>query len=1093
MMKKIGYISFLTVLVWGVFYTSSYVQADEPVDSTVPTSGYNNPLSIDAFDLKTLSGTSVTTNLSPNQQYHTEITISDADTVADVQSLAMVLHYVESTPDASFSAAMSTNTTLDTGNFVIFNWERTNTSGAALSDFTIDFNGTQAVSHSGLEWEVIQSTTPAISDASGNTEVSTSYTFELIFKVSKVARVSNNHRWHVGAHIIDGMIDNGSGLVTTTHSALSISSSEPTVPPNNGLNMDWYGEIEIASGETVDWVDANPIQPFTNALTTFSGINYISNGFFDYDVFPSDIWDAGSTLPTGVTYAALVEKEVFELTNQTQELAIKVADENNLAGSVLLKPSRQSNPQEMRIGSEIRTLEAGTSKTIHFWVALSEIFQNANYSGSLTFSIHNNIRPIRDVLTNETYATLSDAEAAGVTHAQILKPHTESVTLNAPMNLDFNGFTLTGDLSIDTAQSGSITLSAVGSIDGNLTIDAPNLTVNNQVDVSGTTTIDAIATTSYISDATHTGGIFIQGPGRIALSGDAEGASLTVNAPEAIALDGQIHSLLITGASANLTVNGTVDSLRNGVTGASVTIDGTVRHLLVDSDMTITLNGTLTAVDAKATLALTRQSGSTLGVLESSGDGRFVITGETASLNVPISDLKAQGEMISFSAAITPTAVSFNGENVLASIVSNAGVYQFTPSSMSQANTLVVEATNYQTLNQSFTPNVFNTNQEHGFNDFNAAIAAANPGDTLLIEATSHQLLEPITIDKSLILEGDIQNPDTVILNAPITGTDRDVIQVIANHVTIQGLTIQGAYDLDSNQDSKNAGILLGGDPYLLVSEPSDATQYSFGWWAKAVSHVAIRYNRITDNSYGIFAFHTQDLLIEHNAIFANTYNGDETTMWNGKGIQIYSSQDMADPSLVQGSSQGLQVTHDVLIQFNTIYDNDLFGIELNHAESYNGGDVGPMDVNVRIISNDIYNNGSANNYPWDSSKDIYRGISANGNERNVIVSNNAIYGHLTSTGDAFTDSSAGVRIARSQDWTLDNNIIEDNTRGIYAYATSSGINVEAGNVIRDNAQGIVFENSSTGTVSSSVTYARNTLTRYIPKGLNPEDFIILE
>lgn len=56
------------------------------------------------------------------------------------------------------------------------------------------------------------------------------------------------------------------------------------------------------------------------------------------------------------------------------------------------------------------------------------------------------------------------------------------------------------------------------------------------------------------------------------------------------------------------------------------------------------------------------------------------------------------------------------------------------------------------------------------------------------------------------------------------------------------------------------------------------------------------------------------------------------------------------------------------------------------------------------------------------------------------MVSSNAIYGHLTSTSDLVTDSSAGIRIRGSQDWTIKNNVIEDNIWEIYTYATSSGI-----------------------------------------------------
>lgn len=1099
MWRKIIYLVPLFIVSMSLFLTGVSLTASDTVDTTVPTSGYNNPLSVDAFAFTEIDGSALSGNLSPNQQYYASIEISDADSLQDVQSLDFVLHYAISDPDASFQNALEAGSTPNTGDYAIFSWQRQNISGAALSDFQINYNGTLAVSHSALEWQITSSTTPAITDSNGNDENSTSFTFELTFKLSKIARFSNDQRWYMGVSIVDGMIDNGSGLSTTTYSALSISQSLPTDPPSSGLDMDWYGEIEIPPGETVDWVDAGPLEPFTNALTTFSAINYISNGYFDYEAYPSDVWDAQETLPTGVTYASLVEKESFEMANQAQELAIKVADTNDINQSVLLKPTQLGLAQEMRIGSETRTSEDGTGKTIHFWVALSEIFQNANYSGSLTFTINNNIQPIRDLATNDTHGSLSEAQAAGVTHAQILRPHSETITLNSPMNIDFNGFTLTGDVTIETNATRAMTLSAIGTIDGNLTINAPNLSVTNHVEVTGTTTIDAIASTSYIATQTHSGGIFMNGPGRLNLSSGASLASVEIDTNQPVILAGDINTVLVTGSSADVTINGRVGSFVSAFTDTAVVVDGTLSHLGVTARTSVVLNGTLSGIDTVALVNLDRKTGSMLGTIESTGNGRYVITGDTTSLEVPISAFKAEGKMISFASPVTPTALSFNGSDVLNSVVSASGIYQFTPSSLSRTNTLVIDAASYLTLTQSFTPNAYNPRTSEGYFDINAAIAEASPGDTLYIEATNHELPAPIVIDKSLILEGDTNQPSAVILNAPTHLTDHDVFQVIASNVTIQGFTIQGARDVSGNANGRrNAGILLGGDVMLLSQKPLGATEFSLNsandWWAKGVSHVAIRHNIITDNSYGIFAFHTQDLLIEHNTIYANAYNGNESETWSGKGVQIYSSQDFADSDLVVNSEAGLHVTHDVLIQNNQIYENELFGIELNHAESYHGGDVGPMDVNVRIINNDIYNNGSEDNYPWnDQSLDFYRGITTNGNDFNITISANAIYGHLTSTGDQFAATSAGIRIFNSSNVAIQNNIIEDNTRGIIAYGTASNIDVQSGNIIRDNAQGIIFQSSGTGTVASAITYARNNLTRYQSKGLAPTNFDTLE
>ncbi len=60
------------------------------------------------------------------------------------------------------------------------------------------------------------------------------------------------------------------------------------------------------------------------------------------------------------------------------------------------------------------------------------------------------------------------------------------------VDINLNGYTLTGNLSFDTGDSGTINLYA-GTITGDLTVSAPNATFNNYANVTGTVTINGVS------------------------------------------------------------------------------------------------------------------------------------------------------------------------------------------------------------------------------------------------------------------------------------------------------------------------------------------------------------------------------------------------------------------------------------------------------------------------------------------------------------------------------------------------------------------------------------------------------------------------
>lgn len=321
----------------------------------------------------------------------------------------------------------------------------------------------------------------------------------------------------------------------------------------------------------------------------------------------------------------------------------------------------------------------------------------------------------------------------------------------------------------------------------------------------------------------------------------------------------------------------------------------------------------------------------------------------------------------------------------------------------------------------------------------NAAIAGASSGDIVQFAAGTYNLQAPLVVGVAgVILQGDTANPDNVVINAPTTGTDKDCFQVTANHVTIQGFRMQGARDVIGNW---NSGIAIGN--YVIAG----------------IEYTTISRNKITDCSYGIYHYRAQHTTISHNEIWACP--GSPEGNWNGKGIIVFGYGTYTDTQ-----------NHDVDILYNEIHDNDIIGIELNHGDC---SPAGPVDVDVWIHGNTIYDNGGGMEHIGGAglSVDFYRGISSNGYDYNVKITNNEIYGHVAGTGSRFYGGCAAIRATSDQNWEISNNNIHDNFRGIYAYGGSTGF-VITKNDVYDNAQGIVVDDGNVGYAHCNNIYNNN-------------------
>ncbi|WP_039041556.1 pectate lyase-like adhesive domain-containing protein [Sporosarcina sp. ZBG7A] len=126
-----------------------------------------------------------------------------------------------------------------------------------------------------------------------------------------------------------------------------------------------------------------------------------------------------------------------------------------------------------------------------------------------------------------------------------------------------NGKTLTGNITYNTTAAGTITLGS-GTLSGNLTVNTPNASFVNNAAVTGSTTITDVANSTFTNNGTLTG------------------------------------LVTVTDTSARIVNNGTLTAglnINQAVAG-TIKLEGNFAKVTVSKPTTITLAGTITALDA---------------------------------------------------------------------------------------------------------------------------------------------------------------------------------------------------------------------------------------------------------------------------------------------------------------------------------------------------------------------------------------------------------------------------------------------------------------------------------------------------------------
>lgn len=146
----------------------------------------------------------------------------------------------------------------------------------------------------------------------------------------------------------------------------------------------------------------------------------------------------------------------------------------------------------------------------------------------------NNIQAFNEALKDET-----------VGHIVLLNDLNGDITIQRKVNVDLNDFTLSGNLSMQHTENGTVTIGS-GVITGDLSMDTPNATVINHADVNGQTTIEDVAENTFDnSGELHAVKFVDPNGGRLINRNSTAVGTLVIDSPASITLSGNFDMITV--------------------------------------------------------------------------------------------------------------------------------------------------------------------------------------------------------------------------------------------------------------------------------------------------------------------------------------------------------------------------------------------------------------------------------------------------------------------------------------------------------------------------------------------------------------------
>lgn len=268
----------------------------------------------------------------PEQPNTITIPVSDANTLADIESITVYLYYDE---DGDFVAPTGAEVP-NVHTFVVLTW-------TPEDGWTIEPTGTM--------WEI--DTANCVTPDLGLT----SDEFVLSYIPSPVAQESVSSvtaEWHLYVVVDDG---------STTDSSYT-----------EGLEMAYYSSVTINTAG-IHWGEVTPGMDFQEgAPSEIEGISvtYICNGAYDEQIASTATWTGNESTATLTAYAL-----------NANEFALRADDTTNLGGAVTVAEAYTAIDDTGTI-----TEEAGDTVTTNsVWLKLNAAFADDTYAGAIYYQI----------------------------------------------------------------------------------------------------------------------------------------------------------------------------------------------------------------------------------------------------------------------------------------------------------------------------------------------------------------------------------------------------------------------------------------------------------------------------------------------------------------------------------------------------------------------------------------------------------------------------------------------------------------------------------------------------------------------------------
>lgn len=385
------------------------------------------------------------------------------------------------------------------------------------------------------------------------------------------------------------------------------------------------------------------------------------------------------------------------------------------------------------------------------------------------------------------------------------------------------------------------------------------------------------------------------------------------------------------------------------------------------------------------------------------------------------------------------------------------------------------------------------------FSSIQEAIDAANPGDTILVKAGTYY--EHVVIDKALKLVGE--NKNTTIIDGNGTGT---VILIGKDNVTVAGFTIRnagrkwGAPPTPGYPDSCILGSLVS---QVRIKNNTFAGAAVCAWFAYS-SFINISENVFFNATYaGIIGYSSSYVTVYSNLVYDCGWMGihldggshnckiaNNTVLDNMEGIEIELSAEniIEENCLINnnvsivlnrcGSLNVFRKNNMTSPQYNLIifgYSLDSFMQNIDNSNTVNNKTVYYL-TNLRntIVEPSSYPNlGYLGVVNCTNIKvrgfDVYR----NGDGVMLAYSTNCTLSSMTSSGNRGPLLCGGLTFYKSNNNTITNNEISNNTCGVCLYRSDGNIFYH-NNLTCNNLQVIPdflspFTNESSGHFSVNV------------------------